>query len=60
VGVEPLRAAVVGRRMHDTQIRVQLEREGIEAKRQSLPDRFQRCFLEAPESVEGPQALRTR
>ena len=43
--------------MNDTQIWVQLEFEGIEAKGQSLPDGFQRRFLEAPELEEGPQAL---
>jgi len=43
--------------MNDTQIWVQLEFESIEAKGQSLPDGFQRRFLEAPELEEGPQAL---
>ena len=59
MGVKLLRSAVVRGRMNDTQIRVQLELEGVEAKGQSLPNRFQRRFLEAPESVESPQALQT-
>ena len=45
--------------MNDTQPWVQLELEGVEAKGQSLPDGFQRCFLECPELEEGPQALQT-
>ena len=45
--------------MNDTQIRAQLELEGVEAKGQSLPNRLQRRFLEAPESEESPQALET-
>jgi len=43
--------------MNDTQIWVQFEFKGVEAKGQSLPDGFQRRFLEAPELVENPQAL---
>jgi hypothetical protein len=43
--------------MNDTQIWVQLEFEGVEAKGQSLPDGFQGRFLEAPELKESPQAL---
>ena len=43
--------------MNDTQVWVQLELEGVEAKGQSLPDGFQRSFLEAPELKESPQAL---
>ena len=43
--------------MNDTQPWVQLELEGLEAVRQTLPDGLQRCFFEAPEPIEGPQAL---
>jgi hypothetical protein len=59
VGVKLLWPAVVRGRMNDTQIWVQLEFESIEAKGQSLPDGFQRRFLEAPELEESPQALQT-
>jgi len=59
VGVKSLRSAVVRGRMNDTRIWVQLELEGVEAKGQSLPDGFQRRFLEAPELEESPQALQT-
>ncbi len=45
--------------MNDTRMWVQLELEGVEAKGQSLPDGFQRRFLEAPELEESPQALQT-
>ena len=57
VGIELLRSAVVRGRMKDTESWVQLEFESVEAKGQPLPDGFQRRFLEAPESVERPQAL---
>ena len=43
--------------MNDAQIWVQLEFEGVKAKGQSLPNGFQRRFLEAPELEENPQAL---
>ena len=56
-GCESVRSADERRRMNDSKIRVQLEFEGVEAEGQSLPDRFQRRFFEAPESVEGLQAL---
>ncbi len=53
------RSAVVRGRMNDTQIWVQLEFEGVEAKGQSLPDGFQRRFLEGPELEESPPAFQT-
>ena len=59
VGHKLLRTAVVRGRMNDTQIWGQLEFEGVEAKGQSLPDGFERRFLEAPELEKSPQALQT-
>ena len=44
--------------MNDAQIWVQFEFEGVKAKGQSLPDGFQRRFLETPELEESPQALK--
>jgi len=44
VGVESLRPAVVRRRMNDTQIWVQLEFEGVEAKGQRVPGEFLLCL----------------
>jgi hypothetical protein len=43
--------------MNHTNFWVQLELEGVETEGQPLPDRFQRRFLEAPESKEPPEAL---
>jgi len=43
--------------MNDAQIWVQFEFEGVKAKGQSLPDGFQRRFLETPKLEESPQAL---
>jgi len=56
---ESLRSAVVGRRTDDPRRGVQLELEGIEAEGQSLADGLQRRLLQAPELVEGAQAIGT-
>ena len=59
MGVKLLRSAVLRGRMNDTQNWIQLEFEGVEAKGQSLPDGFQRRFLEAPELEESSQVRKT-
>jgi len=57
MGVKLHRSAVIRGRVNNTQIWVQIEFEGIEAKGQPLSDGFQRRFLETPELEENPQAL---
>ena len=58
VGDKLRRSTAVTRRMNDTQSRCQIEGKGVKAKGQSLTDRFQGRFLQAPELKKGSSAYR--